>query len=43
VRLHHNFYDPSKLVGTDEEKHAAFLKARTEIKDYMKAFVAERF
>ena len=43
VRLHHNFYDPSKLIGTDEEKHAAFLKARTEIKDYMKAFVAERF
>jgi len=41
--LHHNFYDPSKLVGTDEEKHAAFLKARTEIKEYMKAFVNERF
>jgi arsenate reductase len=43
VRLHHNFHDPSKLVGTDEEKHAAFLKARTEIKEYMKAFVNERF
>ena len=43
VRLHHNFYDPSKLIGTDEEKHAAFLKARTEIKDYIKAFVSERF
>jgi len=43
VRLHHNFYDPSKLIGTDQEKNAAFLKARTEIKDYMKAFVAERF
>jgi len=43
VRLHHDFLDPSKLVGTDEEKHAAFLKARTEIKDYMNAFVAERF
>lgn len=42
-RLHHNFYDPSKLIGTEQEKHAAFLKARTEIKDYMKAFVAERF
>ena len=39
VRLHHNFYDPSKLVGTDEEKHAAFLKAREEIKAYFKAFV----
>tara|TARA_R110002049_G_scaffold223368_2_gene395026 strand:+ start:7461 stop:7838 length:378 start_codon:yes stop_codon:yes gene_type:complete len=38
-RLHHNFYDPSKLVGTDEEKHAAFLKAREEIKAYFKNFV----
>ena len=43
VRLHHGFFDPSKLIGTDQEKHAAFLKARTEIKAYMKAFVAERF
>ena len=43
VRVHHDFFDPSKLVGTDQEKHAAFLKARTEIKDYMNAFVAERF
>ncbi|MCL6296289.1 arsenate reductase ArsC [Jejuia spongiicola] len=40
-RLHHNFYDPSKLEGTDEEKHAAFLKARNEIKDYFKNFVEE--
>ena len=43
MRLHHNFYDPPKLIGTDEEKLAAFLKARTEIKDYLQAFVAERF
>ncbi len=42
-RLHHNFYDPSKLVGTDEEKHAAFLKAREEIKVYFKDFVVEYF
>ena len=42
-RLHHNFYDPSKLIGTDQEKHAAFLKARMEIKVYMNAFVSERF
>ena len=42
-RLHHDFFDPSKLVGTDQEKHAAFLKARTEIKDYMNAFVEKRF
>jgi arsenate reductase len=43
VRLHHDFYDPSKLIGTDQEKHASFLKARTEIKDYMKAFVESQF
>lgn len=43
LRLHHDFYDPSKLIGTDQEKHAAFLKARTEIKEYMNAFVSERF
>jgi arsenate reductase len=38
-RLHHNFFDPSKVVGTEKEKHAAFLKARNEIKDYFKEFV----
>ena len=39
IRLHHNFFDPSKVVGTDDEKHAAFLKAREEIKTYFKNFV----
>jgi len=43
VRLHHNFYDPSKVVGSDVEKHAAFLKAREEIKEYCKAFAKENF
>ena len=43
VRLHNDFYDPSKLIGTEQEKHAAFLKSRTEIKYYMKAFVKEHF
>ncbi|OIQ29302.1 MAG: protein tyrosine phosphatase [Bacteroidetes bacterium MedPE-SWsnd-G2] len=41
LRLHHNFFDPSKVEGTDEEKHAAFLKARNEIKDYCSNFVSE--
>lgn len=41
LRLHHNFFDPSKVVGTDKEKHAAFLKAREEIKMYFKNFVEE--
>lgn len=39
VRLHHNFFDPSKVIGTAKERHAAFLKARNEIKDYFKDFV----
>ena len=37
-RLHHNFFDPSKVVGSDEEKHAAFEKARNEIRDYITEF-----
>jgi arsenate reductase len=40
LRLHHNFFDPSKVVGSEIEKHAAFLKAREEIKDYFKGFIA---
>ncbi|WP_411766361.1 arsenate reductase ArsC [Winogradskyella sp. A3E31] len=39
LRLHHNFFDPSKVVGTEEEKHNAFLQARNEIKNYSKKFV----
>ena len=38
LRLHHNFYDPSKVMGSDEEKHDAFFKARNEIKDYCISF-----
>ena len=41
LRLHHNFFDPSKVEGTEKEKHEAFLKARNEIKDYFKKFVQE--
>ena len=40
TRLHHNFFDPSKVEGTTEEKHAAFLKARKAIKSYVKDFIA---
>ncbi|WP_452219719.1 arsenate reductase ArsC [Lacinutrix salivirga] len=39
IRLHRNFFDPSKVSGTDTEKHASFVKARNEIKAYCKAFV----
>jgi len=39
-RLHRNFFDPSKVEGTNEEKHQAFEKARNEIKDYCRNFIA---
>lgn len=41
MRLHHNFFDPSKVIGTENEKHLAFQKARNEIRDYCKTFVEE--
>ena len=40
-RLHHNFFDPSKVKGSEEEIHRAFLKTRNEIKDYCTNFVNE--
>ena len=40
-RLHYNFFDPSKAEGTEEEVHAAFTKARDEIKEYCTGFVQE--
>ncbi len=38
-RIHHNFFDPSKVEGSDEEKHAAFLQARNQIKEFCKNFL----
>ncbi len=40
-RIHHNFFDPSKIVGTDDVKHKAFLKARNEIKEFCQNFIKE--
>ena len=40
-RLHHNFFDPSKVTGSEAEKHAAFKKARNEIKEYCENFVSQ--
>jgi len=42
VRIHHNFFDPSKVEGSNGKKHAAFEKARNEIKDFCQKFVAEQ-
>lgn len=41
IRLHHNFFDPSKVKGTTEEIHAAFEKARNEIRAYANQFCIE--
>lgn len=38
-RLHHNFSDPSKVKGTEEEIHNAFLRTRNEIKEYCRNFI----
>jgi len=40
VRLHHNFFDPSKIDGSIKDTHAAFEKARNEIKVYCQQFVS---
>jgi len=39
IRLHHNFFDPSKVEGTQAEKESSFIKARNEIKVYCEDFV----
>lgn len=41
VMLHHNFQDPSKVTGKEQEVAAAFRKVREEIKEYCRKFVAE--
>lgn len=41
-RLHYNFFDPSKVKGTEEEIHAAFVKTRNQIREYCKNFIEEK-
>lgn len=41
IKLHHNFEDPSKAKGTEEEITASFRKVRNEIKQYCMEFVIE--
>jgi len=38
-KFHHNFSDPSKTVGTQEEIDADFRRVRDEIKEYARLFV----
>ncbi|OEY72235.1 arsenate reductase ArsC [Salegentibacter salarius] len=39
VRLHHNFKDPSKVKGSEEEIQEAFRSTRNQIKDWCENFV----
>jgi arsenate reductase len=41
TRLHRNFSDPSKVVGTVEEISEAFVKTRHEIMNYCLHFVSK--
>jgi arsenate reductase (thioredoxin) len=40
IKTHHNFTDPSKTTGTEEEIMNAFRKVREEIKTFAYQFVA---
>lgn len=40
-KFHHNFSDPAKATGTDEEVNEQFRQVRQQIKEYCERFVAE--
>lgn len=40
-KFHHNFSDPAKAKGTDEEINEQFRQVRQQIKEYCERFVAE--
>jgi arsenate reductase len=40
-KFHHNFSDPAKATGTDEEINEQFREVRQQIKEYCERFVAE--
>jgi len=41
TKIHHNFPDPAKVVGSQEEILEAFRSTRNMIKEYCKRFVTE--
>ena len=43
VRLHHNFKDPAKATGTEEEIMQSFREARDKIKVYFQDFANKNF
>ena len=42
-RIHHNFSDPSKAEGTEEQIHQAFEDTREEIKAFVYELIKEEF
>jgi arsenate reductase len=40
-RFHHNFSDPSKVMGSEEENAIAFRTTRDEIKEYCKKLLED--
>lgn len=40
-KFHHNFSDPAKATGTDEEIKEQFRQVRQQIKDYCRQFVTD--
>ena len=40
-KFHHDFSDPAKVTGTDEEIMEQFRKVRQQIKSYSQRFVAD--
>ena len=43
TKFHHNFSDPSKLPGTDEEVLPAYRATREEIKNYVRELTEAEF
>ncbi|MDZ4667210.1 MAG: arsenate reductase ArsC [bacterium] len=41
IRLHHNFVDPAKATGTEEEILNSFRSTQNMVKDYCQKFVAQ--
>jgi arsenate reductase len=41
IKLHHNFPDPAKAIGSDEEIREAFRAVREQIKAFCKEFVED--
>lgn len=41
IKLHYNFPDPAKAVGSNDEVKAEFVKVREMIKEYVENFILE--